>query len=254
MADFPTDLRMFRSQVSDLGLSYVDAETIQIAIGACRDKDDTWCIELGSSQNVDLSASGANGLDADSEAADTWYAVHLIGDSTEANATAGLLSLSATAPTLPSGYDKSRRIGWVRNNNSSNIISFIQIGSGSDRKIFYDESAGNTQVLSSGTATTFEDVDCSSLIPSTSRLGNFHTQFENGTAGAQGDSCFLRPNGATGSSIWSLRWAVVPNTEKAKIQVERPVDSSQKVEYKVDDGGTDANKLSLSIAGYTDHL
>lgn len=72
---------------------------------------------------ADVSAPGANGLDAGSEAADTFYYIYVIlksGDGTVAS----LLSLSPTAPTMPSGYDYKALVGAVRNDNSSNFIPF----------------------------------------------------------------------------------------------------------------------------------
>lgn len=81
--------------------------------------------------NVNVSAaittSGANGLDTGSEASSTWYALHLIYNPTT-DTKALLLSLSATAPTLPSGYTFFRRLGWVRNNSLSDLFRTIQIG------------------------------------------------------------------------------------------------------------------------------
>ncbi|MBI5179182.1 MAG: hypothetical protein HZA04_07990 [Nitrospinae bacterium] len=42
------------------------------------------------------------------------------------NTIAGLFSLSATAPTLPSGYTHKAYVGAVYNNSSGNFISFFQ--------------------------------------------------------------------------------------------------------------------------------
>lgn len=53
--------------------------------------------------------TGANGLDvgaANSQTASTWYYLHVIWNETT-DARAGLLSLSATAPTLPAGFTHS---------------------------------------------------------------------------------------------------------------------------------------------------
>ena len=66
-----------------------------------------------------------NGLDAGAEAADTWYYIYVIYDSTDGSI-AGLLSVSDTAPTLPGTYDKKRLVGVVRNDSSSDFIAFLQ--------------------------------------------------------------------------------------------------------------------------------
>ena len=63
------------------------------------------------SLTISTATSGANGLDTGSIANSTWYSVWVIYNGTT---TAGLLSTSATTPTLPSGYTYKARVGWVR--------------------------------------------------------------------------------------------------------------------------------------------
>lgn len=74
---------------------------------------------------VSITASGANGLDSGAEAASTWYFIWCIRNPATAT-TAGLLSTSSTAPTMPSGYTYKGLIGAVRNDGSSNFIQFYQ--------------------------------------------------------------------------------------------------------------------------------
>lgn len=63
------------------------------------------------SVTIDATTVGANGLDAGALAANTWYYSYLISDGTT---TAGLLSASATAPTLPTGYTFKLRVGAIQ--------------------------------------------------------------------------------------------------------------------------------------------
>jgi hypothetical protein len=74
-----------------------------------------------------LSSAGANGLDAGTSASNTWYSVWVIWNGTTIS---GLLSLSATSPTMPSGYTHKSRVGWVRSDSTANKfpLSFKQIG------------------------------------------------------------------------------------------------------------------------------
>lgn len=72
---------------------------------------------------LDLTLSGANGLDAGSEAGngpDTKYFVWVIYNPTT-DTVAGLLSTSSTTPVLPSGYDLAGLVGAVYNNGSSDL-------------------------------------------------------------------------------------------------------------------------------------
>jgi hypothetical protein len=79
------------------------------------------------SVTADVTVSGVNGLDTGSVAANTWYAVFVIYNPTT-RTTAALLSTSATAPTLPSGYTYSTRLGWMRTDGSSHFLRALQVG------------------------------------------------------------------------------------------------------------------------------
>lgn len=77
------------------------------------------------SVTISTATSGANGLDTGTVAANTWYSVWVIYNSTTV---AGLLSTSATAPTLPGGYTYSARVGWVRTNATPALYPTLQFG------------------------------------------------------------------------------------------------------------------------------
>ncbi len=71
------------------------------------------------------------GLDTGAEATSTWYACWVIA---KADGTIDyLFSLSATAPTMPTGYIYKFRVGWIYNQSSSIILPFYQKG----RSFFY---------------------------------------------------------------------------------------------------------------------
>lgn len=80
----------------------------------CRDLDDTVNIEVTSAITGDITASGKNGLDTGTVANDTTYHIWIIADSGGVNSPAMVFSLSSTAPTMPSGYDKKRRLRQIR--------------------------------------------------------------------------------------------------------------------------------------------
>lgn len=70
---------------------------------------------------------GANGLDTGTVAISTWYNLFdIYNPTTQTNAS--LLSLSATAPTLPSGYTFMLRVGALRNAASLGYWRTIQYG------------------------------------------------------------------------------------------------------------------------------
>jgi len=117
-------------------------------------------------------ATGINRLDAGSEAASSWYYVWIISDGINV---AGLLSLAdgktvnstggATAPfepVLPAGWNFRALVGVVRNDGSSNFVSFYQTGREvifASTNIFTGKAAGgaNTyEILSGATLTTYQ--------------------------------------------------------------------------------------------------
>ena len=79
--------------------------------------------------NVDLTlnmaTAGAGGLSTGSEASATWYFFHVIYDP-DADEVDGIFDVSATAPTLPSGFTLSKCYGAVYNDGSSNFLAFTQ--------------------------------------------------------------------------------------------------------------------------------
>lgn len=104
--------------------------TFGIAPGAASDSTATGLISLASAftkTTADFVAGTGNGaLDMGSIANTTWYHVFIIGDP----ALPGdiLFSLSATSPTLPTGYTLFRRIGSMLTDSSSHWVAFTQVG------------------------------------------------------------------------------------------------------------------------------
>jgi hypothetical protein len=105
---------------------------IEIKAGVCADSTNSDYIVLNSPIVKRLNAtwvagSGVGGLDTGVKAASTSYHVFVIKNPTT-NVTGALISLSATAPTLPSGYTLFRRVGSILTDSSSNIRQFVQKG------------------------------------------------------------------------------------------------------------------------------
>ncbi len=86
------------------------------------------------------SGTGNGGLDTGSKAVSSTYHLHaIINDTT--GAFDALFSLSATAPTVPSGWSRVKRIGAVLTDGSGNIRAFIQTVHGSRRKYLWSSGA-----------------------------------------------------------------------------------------------------------------
>jgi len=217
-----------------------------------RDSTDVFNITSAGVLTPSLAVSGKDGLDTGSEAASTLYHVFVIGDTAEVNATASLLSLSPTAPTMPSGYDVFRRVGTIFNNASSNIENYTQYGNQSERLTIYEGAITPFSVLSGGSATSYTDVDCSAVIPATSRKVRMKFQYDSdGTANRLG----FRKKGETGFTTTTggaYTVAVGLNTTSNMYgDIDVPLDASGIVEYR---GQVAGDTTSLWAVGYFDEL
>jgi hypothetical protein len=138
--------------IKGMALSYVNTEDITIGVGRCMDSTNSRVIRNGGTVTVVIDGgTGLNKLDAGVEATSTWYAVHVIAG--PGQTTAGLLSTSATSPTLPGGYTVFRRVGWVYNDASDDLLPFVQVGNTNLRKIYWAGSGSDTLVLNNATNT-----------------------------------------------------------------------------------------------------
>jgi len=128
------------------------------------------------SLTINTANSGANGLDTGALAASTWYSMWVIYNPATATV-AGLISLSSTAPTLPSGYTYKARVGWIRTDETANKypLGFTQVG----RRVQYQVASGSNltglPIMASGTAgslstPTWVAIGVSNFVPPTAAV------------------------------------------------------------------------------------
>ena len=142
-----------------------------------------------------INASGVNGLDAGSVVANTWYYLYLISDGTLVR---GLFSLSATAPTLPSGYTYFTRIGAVRAGASGHLLQTLQYGNKAQYVVTTGSNVASLPILSSGafgsystTSPTYVAISTSNVVPPTaSKITGVLCNASTGTTSSVG----LAPN------------------------------------------------------------
>lgn len=103
---------------------------------------------------VSLSVAGtsvgvADGLDAGSLVTNQWYSVWVIWNGVT---TAGLLSVSDVAPTLPSGYTFKARVGWMKTDGTGNKypLGFTQRGRCAAYKVASGTNLTTPVVISAG--------------------------------------------------------------------------------------------------------
>jgi len=188
--------------------------------------------------SLDITNSvGALGLDQGTEGASKWYALVGLGDPTETVAPSAMLVEAANYDgtiVLPSPYTQYGRIGWVRNDGSSDLLQgdFIQ-----DRFI-YDDAVS---IITGATNSTFATADCSAGVPPTCRhgllLGGFQT-------GAGSGSMEWRITGSAATTGHS--WAFVGSEASAYGGVF-PMDTSQQIDYK---GTTSISSMDIDVDGW----
>lgn len=144
------------------------------------------------SGTIDLGTNGAaNTLDTGTIAQTTWYAVWAIAKAD--GTTAGLASLSATAPTMPSGYTFKARIGWVRTVTGSAVLATtLQKGKRAQWGTVLQVTSGATGNVTTGSYTA---VSVSNIVPSTASVINGYVTMLVSIATA-----LLAPNGSYGSA------------------------------------------------------
>lgn len=123
---------ILRGYITGLTISTPGAvSTFSVAVGVATDSTAADMLVLSASITKSTSAwavgSGNGGLDTGTIAVSTWYHVFLI-KRPDTGVVDVLISLSPTAPTLPTNYTLFRRIGSIKLNSSSQWVRYFQRG------------------------------------------------------------------------------------------------------------------------------
>ncbi len=230
------------SNVSHLFMQYKTATTIELKAKA-----------FGASLSVtlDITQSGANGLDAGTEEADTFYNVFVISGT---SGVAGLLSksnpptgsgydafeLDPAPVSLPSGYDAYEWVGAVKNNTNGNLDEFIQW----DRFVDCPQNS----VLSKQDETNFATFDLSKVVPPSAKAVLLQQVYwkKSGT----GNVCVTLTESGTGTTAGnSSRTTCTPDSSSIWNRGIMPyinLSGPQELSYRVSSGG----ECSINIAGW----
>ena len=247
---------MANNPIVNAGLKYVNGlslscdsvaapKVVNVAAGAARDSTNVNDIILDAAVAINGALAGVvNGVDVDALANSSFYAVFVIGDSTRNNDAACLLSLSATAPSLPSGYDMFRRIGWVLTNGSANVLQFWQNGLDQSRWMMYDVGISE---LSGGTSATYAEINLATSVPAQNGMVLFSAALTPTTAA---DKVNLLPYGSVASvGVAVLSGAVGGVVQTAPVMVPVTLNAGvPTVQYKV------TGAVTLLTMGYADYL
>lgn len=152
---------------------YVNASQYTFKKGSILSDDGKKLITFASDQTVDITVSGALGLDTGSEASNTWYHAWAFGK--DDGTSTIMWSTSRTAPTMGAWTYKAPLGFSVRNNGSSNFENHQVIGGllgmwiiayqRAMTCLFPSTSVGGTNVLNAGTSTTWASINLASYMP-----------------------------------------------------------------------------------------
>lgn len=219
--------------------------TLTVAPLQVRDVNNCFDIITTSQLTIDTAIVGKNGLDTGVLTASKVYAVYAIWEQAGFSTPAVLISLSATAPYLPMGYDTFRRIGWAIVDGSVHFIPLIQTGLGQVRTYHYQAL---TSVLTGGTATTFTAVNLSAVMPTIATDIDLIATF---TPAAAGNVATLVTGGSTAAGLAMISGDVAAVASVSQVTINTSiVTATPQIQYKVATGGS----LSLAVSSFVDHL
>lgn len=235
--------------VSDLNLKFLTTSTCEISSGIARDSTNTNDIIVENAIVFNTAYKGKNGIDQGVLDNLNMYAVYVIADSSGYNEPASILSLNYTTPTLPSGYDIFRRIGWVSISSTNLIVKFYQYGSEKQRKYWYN--SGSNVILIDGNSLTFAPINLYPLIPSILTEVGFKVQFTEAVSNVS--SLSLSPLNAAAIRGYVVFATGVAGLSLMSMTVPTQLNAQGKaaIEYKVIDVN---DRLTILAESYNDYL
>jgi hypothetical protein len=150
----------------------------------------------GIAVTIDVTVSGANGVDIGVEVNNTWYYIWLIYNPVS-DIVAGLLSTNSSSPTLPSGYTKKRLVGSVRNNVSGNFLRFLQ----KHNVVHYDELSTTLLLVNAFTNSSYNTYDAVGIFPHIIASEIILICSSSDATGDNTAVVWVRPNGLTQGEV-----------------------------------------------------
>jgi hypothetical protein len=206
--------------------------------------------------------AGLNSLDTGNFQPNTWYSVWVVyNPSVGAGA---LLSASATAPTLPSGYTFYTRVGWIRTDSTTNCrpLAMQQKGAEARYKVTAGSNVPALPILASGAAgdctiPTWVPVPWTSFAPPTTVDLKLLT-------GSNGNACtvMVGPNANFGAwnSVANLPPVMHSNVGSYLFTDDDIAVESNNIYWASNAGaqpptpGTSGNSGILCVMGWTDNI
>lgn len=232
--------------VSGDQVSYVDTHKIRVTADEIMLQDRGGAPHRAAMVDVtiDVTASGVNGLDTGAKSSSTWYHMWIISNSR--GIVKGLLSTSASNPTLPRGYRCKAYVGAIYNNNSDYFISYYQ----NDKLVWAEKSC---PLAMTAFPTNPSSVDLSASVPSTAVSVILELSGLTTIGGHFISNIYVGP---TSNGPWHNRWMMVAGTSQGAggidhvqfiTQSEIILDSAQQIYAYVE---TPNDELEIHVLGW----
>lgn len=217
---------------------------LRLGSGICRNSTNNFDIV----SEVDLAIKADTGsLDQGSYAANTMYAMHVIGDQFGYKPTDMLISLSATNPKLPLGYNAFRRVGWVRTNSITRFSQFICSSGSSQRTYTYLENTSELVVLSGGHAVVDTAVSLNTFVPLGTEIFMLEYDYLPLVAGRR---LFIKPYGAM--TVYMYQYAQVATVPITGIITDMSCNSTNNTfQYRLENA---VDGVAFIVLGFKDNL
>lgn len=226
-------------RINGLQLSWKANNEVYINAGSCRDSNNTANIDVVAQLTVNITMSGAGGLDIGSKTAGG-YDTYVIDGPTVSPA--GLFVLINTTPIMPANYTLKRRLGAIYNSASS-ITDFDQAGSGRSREIFFHKNG--MVILGNGAATGWTEEDAGHITPATCRRIQWQA-----TQKSAGVAARFRRSGWSG--VTSGQFSILPPPAGDMGRLTFYLNTiDQTIEYRNMTGG---GSVDLNMVSYIDEL
>lgn len=180
--DFPAAAGEHFFGIEGLRARRVSGSTVEVNFNAIAVVNGTNIPErlLNGMVTANILSGGVNGLDTGSVNADTWYYMYVIWDGVN---TSGLWSLSATSPSLPTGYTHWKLVTAARTNDLNNLPTVFRLYDQIENKVtYYDIDARTVAAFSydqddSDFYNATGDVDISTCVPPSAAIVTCSYQF-----------------------------------------------------------------------------
>lgn len=198
------------------------------------------------SVTINTTTTGCNALDTGTRAGNTWYNIWALDNGTT---TCGIISLSATSPTLPGGYTYAARLGAMRTDVSGNFFRSKQRG----KDTLYNGTTGPRQITTTVTGASPASAAIANFIPPTATAAKF--SLYGAAVLANGEALGLAPMTPLSTAAYqaffqnNLGGSISTSPQAMTIWADMVLDSNTSIFYLAN-----STTIDLRAHGWTDRV